>query len=326
MVFKTDVVKKALVTGSFGQDGSYLIELLANKGYQITATHYPQHSLPKYLEPLKGKVDFAPLDIADFKALEKVLSQNFYDEIYNLAAVSFVPDAASSPLSVKKINTDAVCFMLDFLNSRNLSTRFFQATSAYIFDMHQNMPLNLDSKINPKEPYGITKAASFFWSRFYRQYYHLYIVNGLLFNHESPRRPDHFVIPKIINQAIEIKQGKRKFIKLGNLEVARDWGWAPDFVEAMWLSLQQATPDDYIIATGQAHKLTEVLDIVFDYLKIDNWPKYVKTDPAFLRSDDPPAVFGDIKSTSNKLKWRPKLSFKQMIINIIKAKLDEKTN
>ena len=316
------VKKKALVTGSFGQDGSYLIEYLLHKNYQVTATYYPKTRIPHYLTPLKEQVEFIPLDISDFKALKRILAKHFYDEIYNLAAVTFIPEANQSPLTVKTVNADAVSFILDFLIENNLSTKFFQPASAHIFDFNQPMPLNLNSKINPTEPYGISKAQALFWTRFYRQHYYLYAVNGILFNHESPRRPDHFVIPKIITQAIEIKHGKRQFIELGNIDITRDWGWAPDFVKAMWLSLQQPTPNDYIIATGQAHPLTEVIEIVFDYLGIKDWSSYIKIKPKFIRPNDPSIIYGDIKLTKKQLKWQPETNFKDMIIKMIKAKLN----
>ncbi len=318
------IKKKALVTGSFGQDGSYLVELLVEKGYQVAAACYPQAEIPSYLIPLKGKVDFVPLDVTDKHAFTRILKKDFYDEIYNLAAITFVPTAASSALRVKEVNEDSVSFLLNFLVENNLSTKFFQATSAYIFDRNQKMPLDLSSRIKPEEPYGISKAATFFWTKFYRRYYRLYTVSGILFNHESPRRPGHFVIPKIINQAIEIKKGERDFIELGNLNVARDWGWAPDFVQAMWLSLQQDNPKDMIIATGQAHKLTEVLDIVFQYLGIGNWQKYVHISPKLVRPNEAEEFYGDIKETKKLLKWKPSLDFKEMLIRIIKAKLNER--
>ncbi len=316
------VKKRALVTGSFGQDGSYLIEYLLQKNYQITATYYPKSQMPDYLIPLKNQVEFIPLDISDFKAFKKILTQHFYDEIYNLAAITFIPNANQSPLTVKVVNADAVCFILDFLATNHLSTKLFQPSSAHIFDFNQPMPLNLNSKINPTEPYGISKAQALFWTRFYRQHHYLYAVNGILFNHESPRRPNHFVIPKIITQAIEIKNHKRQFIELGNIDIARDWGWAPDFVKAMWLSLQQPTPNDYIIATGQAHPLTDVIKIVFDYLDIKDWSSYVKINQKFVRPDDPPVIYGDIKLTKKQLKWQPETGFKDMIIKMIKAKLN----
>ncbi len=316
--------KKALVTGSFGQDGSYLVELLVEKGYQVTATYYPRAKMPSYLIPLKGKVDFVPLDVTDEQTFTEVLKQDFYDEIYNLAAITFVPTAAGAALKVKKVNEDSVSFLLNFLVENKLSTKFFQATSAYIFDRTQKMPLGLSSRIKPEEPYGISKAAAFFWTRFYRNYYRLYTVNGILFNHESPRRPNHFVIPKIISQAIEIKKGERDFIELGNLNVARDWGWAPDFVRAMWLSLQQNNPKDVIIATGQAHKLTEVLDIVFEYLKLGDWQKYIHIAPQLVRPNEAEEFYGDIRETKKLLKWKPSLDFKEMLVRIIEAKLNER--
>ncbi len=316
--------KKALVTGSFGQDGSYLVELLVKKDYQVTATYYPRAKMPVYLESLKSKVSFLPLDVTDKNALKGVLKKEYYDEIYNLAAITFVPTAAASALKVKEVNEDTVCFILNFLVENQLSTKFFQASSAYMFAKNQRMPLSLDSVIDPNEPYGISKAAAFFWTRFYRHHYRLYTVNGVLFNHESPRRPDHFVIPKIITQAIEIKKGKRKYIELGNLNVSRDWGWAPDFVQAMWLSLQQDNPQDVIIATGQAHRLTEVLEVVFNYLELSDWRQYIHISPELVRANEPEEFYGDIRETKKLLRWNPRVSFHAMLVKIIEAKLNEK--
>ncbi len=323
MLLKTKAKKKALITGVFGQDGSYLAELLIKKGYQVTGTYYPNRPRPEYAQSFADKLELKPLDISQTNKLNQVLSADYYDEIYNLAAITFIPKADRTPVMVKEINTDAVVNILEFLSKNKLSSRFFQPASAHIFDFHQPMPLSLKSKINPDKPYAISKASSFFWTRFYRQTYNLYAVNAVLFNHESERRPKDFVIMKIIHQAVEIKYGLRQRIKLGNLDIARDWGYAPDYVEAIWLSLQQNNPEDVLIATGKSHDLKSVLDLVFDFLELGKWAEYVEVDSGLIRHDDVKVVFGDPKETAKRLSWRPVTEFKTMIGKIIKFKLAE---
>lgn len=315
--------KCALITGITGQDGSYLAELLLEKGYRVFGMVRRSSSVQKtridhlYRDPHITEV---PLfleygDLADASSIRKVLTRVQPDEIYNLAAqlhvrVSF--DQAEYTFDVTATGVLRLLeAMIDYRNTANKEVRFYQASSSEMFGSSPP-PQCEDTPFRPRSPYAVAKVASFWQTVNYREAYGLHCSNGILFNHESERRGENFVTRKITRTAGLIKVGLCNKLYLGNLDAKRDWGHAKDYVEAMWLMLQQEAPDDYVVATGESHSVKEFLDSVFSYLDLD-WQDYVEVDPYYLRPTEVDFLLGDSSRANSKLNWKPRIGFQELV-------------
>lgn len=317
--------KKALITGISGQDGSYLAELLLENGYEVHGIvrrinlEDPERRLWRILHILDkihlhvGSIDSYP---TIFNIIEKVKP----DEIYNLAAQSFVVYSLDEEINALNTNINSTMYILSAMKERVPECRFYFACSSEVFGIAPYSPQNEDTPFNPRSVYGISKAAGFYIVKYFRQNYNMFCCSGIAYNHESPRRGFEYVTRKITNTAVRIKMGLSKELRLGNLEARRDWGYAPDFVRAMWLMLQQNEPDDYIIATGETHSVREILEFAFEYVGLD-WKKYVVEDPILYRPAEPVELKGDYSKAKKKLGWSPSVNFYQMIEMMIKEDL-----
>ncbi|MBN1569580.1 MAG: GDP-mannose 4,6-dehydratase [Acidobacteria bacterium] len=315
--------KCALITGITGQDGSYLAELLLENGYRVYGMVRRSSSVEKtridhlYRDPHVTKV---PLyleygDLADASSMRHVLTIVQPDEVYNLAAQSHVRVSFDQAEYTFDVTGSGVLRLLeairDYRDTANKEVRFYQASSSEMFGSSLP-PQNEDTPFRPRSPYAVAKVASYWHTANYREAYHLHCSNGILFNHESERRGENFVTRKITRAAGLIKVGLQKKLFLGNLEAKRDWGHAKDYVEAMWLMLQQDAPDDYVVATGESHSVTEFLDAVFSHLGL-NWQEYVTTDPYYFRPTEVDYLLGDSSKARRILNWRPKHSFRDLV-------------
>jgi len=315
--------KCALITGITGQDGSYLAELLLEKGYKVYGMVRRSSSVEKsridhfYRDPHLTDV---PLyleygDLADASSIRHVLTKVKPDEVYNLAAQSHVRVSFDQPEYTFDVTGTGVLRMLeairDYRDTENKQVKFYQASSSEMFGSSAP-PQNENTPFKPRSPYAVAKVASFWHTVNYREAYNLHCSNGILFNHESERRGMNFVTRKITRAAGLIKVGLQKDLYLGNLEAKRDWGHAKDFVEAMWLMLQQDTPDDYVVSTGESHSVKEFLEEVFSYLGLD-WQKHVKIDPYYFRPTEVDALLGDSSKAQKKLNWKPRIGFKELV-------------
>ena len=311
-------MKKALITGITGQDGSYLTELLLSKKYEVYGIVRRSSSFHT------GRIDHLyrdpherPLlkliygDLTDGGSLSTIINEIEPDEVYNLGAQSHVRVSFDTPIYT--VNTDALgtLRLLEAIRSSNKPAKFYQASSSEMYGKVVETPQTEKTPFYPRSPYGCAKVYSFWQTVNYREAYGLFACNGILFNHESPRRGETFVTRKITRAATRIKLGLQDKLYLGNLDAKRDWGFAGDYVETMWLMLQQDKPDDYVIATGQTHSVREFLDEVFGYLDLD-WQKYVETDPRYYRPSEVDFLLGDSSKARKVLKWEPRVTFKEL--------------
>lgn len=317
----------ALITGISGQDGSYLTELLLEKGYEVhgiirrsslSKTDRIDHLLKN--NQIKKKITLHYADLSDANSLIKVLQEVKPSEIYHLAAQSDVGISFSQPLYTADVSGLGALRLLEGIRQSNLKTRFYQAGSSELFGDVLEVPQNEKTPFNPRSPYAIAKAFAHWTTKCYRESYSLFACNGILFNHESPRRGENFVTRKITKTAAKIKLGLEKNLLLGNLDAQRDWGYAKDYVKAMWLMLQQDKPDDFVIATGETHTIKEFLDEAFGHLNLD-WHEYVKVDPRFLRPLEVPKLIGDYSKAKKILHWQPKITFKELAKMMVEADL-----
>jgi GDPmannose 4,6-dehydratase len=306
-------MKKALITGVYGMVGSHMADFLLDKGYEVYGTSRNINNPTQNIEKSKDKVKFIQADLNDQTSLFKAIEVSNPDEIYNFGAVSFAPNSWLTPEYTANVNGIAVLKLLEIIKQFNPNIKMYQASTSEIFGNLKNTTANEETVPYPKSPYGVAKLYAQWIIRNYRESYGLFASNGISFNHESERRGIEFVTRKITKSVAEIKLGKRDFIELGNLEVSRDWGYAPDFVEAMWLMLQQSESDDYIIATNKSHTLRHFLEIAFDNVGISNYEKYIKINPKFVRANEIHNLKGDYNKIENKLGWKPKTSFEDMI-------------
>jgi GDPmannose 4,6-dehydratase len=312
-------MKKALVTGITGQDGSYLAELLLQKGYHVWGIIRRSSSFNTdridhlYKDPHK-QPDLRLIygDLTDGSNLHSILNDVNPDEVYNLGAQSHVRVSFDTPIYT--IDTDAVgtLRLLEAIRSSKKLAKFYQASSSEMYGKVVETPQTEKTPFYPRSPYGCAKVYSFWQTVNYREAYGLFACNGILFNHESPRRGETFVTRKITRAATRIKLGLQDKLYLGNLDAKRDWGFAGDYVETMWLMLQQEKPDDYVIATGETHSVREFLDEVFGYLDLD-WQKYVEIDPRYYRPTEVDLLQGDSSKAKKILKWKPKVTFKGLV-------------
>jgi len=310
-------MKKAFITGIDGQDGSYLAELLLEKGYQVhgmvrrVALEDPEHHLWR-IKHIRNRITLHAASLESYPSIFKVVEKVKPDECYHLAAQSFVGYSFEDEFSTINTNINGTHFVLSAIKERTPKCKFYFAASSEMFGLAKETPQNENTSFHPRSPYGISKVAGFDLTRNYREAYGLFACSGICFNHESPRRGFEFVTRKITNAVAEIKLGLRKELRLGNLKAKRDWGFSGDYVLAMWLMLQQDQPDDYVIATGEAHSVKEFVELAFDYVDLD-WKKYVKIDKTFYRPAEVNLLRGDYGKAKRKLGWKPAVKFEELV-------------
>jgi GDPmannose 4,6-dehydratase len=319
---------RALVTGIDGQDGRYLAELLVAKGYEtfgmIRGQNNPRGQIVHDENPA---VELIEGDLQDLSSLIAVVEQVQPDEVYNLGAVSFVALSFRQPELTADITGLGVLRMLEAIRvvggAQNNRMRFYQASSSEMFGKVRQTPQNEETPFHPRSPYGAAKVFGHFTTVNYRESYGLHATSGILFNHESPRRGLEFVTRKVSNGVARIKLGLQEKVTLGNLDAARDWGFAGDYVEAMWLMLQQDDPDDYVIATGETHTIRELLELAFAAAGIDGWEKYVESDQRFMRPAEVDILTGDATKARERLGWTPRVSFPELVTMMVESDLEE---
>ncbi len=316
-------MKRALITGVTGQDGSYLAEFLLEKGYEVYGI-VRRASTEKFerIAHLMDTIEIIQGDLLDQNSLFHALDAIRPHEVYNLAAQSFVPTSWNQPLLTGEITALGVTRMLEAIKMVDTSIRFYQASSSEMFGKVREVPQNEKTPFYPRSPYGVAKVYGHWITVNYRESYDLFACSGILFNHESPRRGMEFVTRKITYAAARIKLGLADELRLGNLKSKRDWGYAGDYVRAMWLMLQQPEPDDYVIATGETHAVEEVVEIAFTHLGLD-WHDYVKTDPKFFRPAEVDLLVGDCAKAKNVLGWKPRVSFQELITMMVDHDLED---
>ncbi|MCD5390547.1 GDP-mannose 4,6-dehydratase [candidate division NPL-UPA2 bacterium] len=319
------MAKKALITGITGQDGSYLAELLLGKGYEVhgivrrVALEDPEHRLWR-IRHLADRLILHPASLESYASIFNVVEKVKPVECYHLAAQSFVSYSFEDEFSTINTNINGTHFVLSSIKEKVPQCRFYFAASSEMFGCAQVTPQNETTPFHPRSPYGISKVAGFDLSRNYREAYGLFVCNGILFNHESPRRGFEFVSRKITNAAAKIKSGLEKELKLGNLNAKRDWGFAGDYVKAMWLMLQQDEPDDYVIATGETHSVKEFAEAAFSYVDL-NWEDYVVIDKSFYRPAEVYELKGDYSKAKRKLGWKLQVNFGKLVEMMVDADL-----
>jgi GDPmannose 4,6-dehydratase len=306
-------LKKALITGITGQDGSYLAELLLSKGYEVYGM-VRRSSTENFgrIEHIRDKIKLLQADLLDQFSIISAVKESNPDEIYNLAAQSFVPTSWDQPVLTGEFTALGVTRILESIRHVNRGIKFYQASSSEMFGKVMEVPQRESTPFYPRSPYGVAKVYGHYITINYRESYNIFATSGILFNHESPRRGLEFVTRKVTYNAVRIKLGLEQSISLGNLDAKRDWGFAGDYVEAMWLMLQQEKPDNYVIATGETHTVEELVRTAFDYLNLD-WKKHVKIDPRFIRPAEVELLIGDSSKAKKELGWSPKYSFEGLI-------------
>ncbi len=309
------MAKRALITGITGQDGAYLAKFLLEKGYEVYGT-YRRLSTPnfwrlQYLE-IFDKVNLIPADLVDSASLVEAIKISDPDEVYHLAAQSFVGASFEQPVATGMITGLGVTRMLEAIRQVNPNIKFYQASTSEMFGGRSERPLNEEDVFAPASPYAAAKLYGYWLTRIYREGYNMFCCNGILFNHESPLRGLEFVTRKISNAVAKIAFGIEKEVRLGNLEARRDWGYAPEYVESMWLMMQQKEPDDYVIATGETHSVKEFAEKAFEVAGLD-WQEYVKVDKRFFRPLEASYLRGDSTKARKKLGWRPRVKFNELV-------------
>jgi GDPmannose 4,6-dehydratase len=315
--------RKALITGVTGQDGSYLAELLLEKGYEVHGM-VRRASTEKFerIEQLRDRITLHQGDLLDQRSLVDALRASQPSEIYNLAAMSFVAVSWIQPTLTAEFTGVGVTRMLEAMREVCPEARFYQASSSEMFGKVLEVPQTETTPFYPRSPYGVAKVYGHFITVNYRESYDLHATSGILFNHESPRRGLEFVTRKITWHAAAIKRGLTKELRLGNLDAERDWGYAGDYVEAMWLMLQRDEPEDYVIATGEAHSVRECCQIAFEEAGLGDFEQYIVIDPAFVRPAEVDHLIGDPGKAARDLGWRPQTSFEALIRLMTRSDLD----
>ncbi len=316
-------MKRALITGITGQDGSYLAELLLEKGYEVHGVvRRASTETFERINHLSGKIHLHQADLLDQLSIIDTIKVSNPDEVYNLAAQSFVPTSWKQPVLTGEFTAMGVTRVLEAVKLLGRDTiRFYQASSSEMFGKVQAVPQSEDTPFYPRSPYGVAKLYGHWITINYRESYNMYAVSGILFNHESERRGREFVTRKVTDGVARIKLGLSKELRLGNLDSKRDWGFAGDYVRAMWLMLQQDTPDDYVIATGETHTVQKLVETAFQAADLD-WTKYVVTDQALVRPAEVDLLIGDPAKAKAKLGWVPEMTFQQLIERMVKADLE----
>ena len=314
---------RALVTGITGQDGSYLAELLLEKGYEVFGLIRRSSVVTdQRIRHLINNVELLDGDLLDQLSLIKAIQHARPDEVYNLAAQSFVPTSWGQPVLTGEFTALGVTKMLEAVRVADHPIRFYQASSSEMFGKVMEVPQTERTPFYPRSPYGVAKVYGHWITVNYRESYNMYACSGILFNHESPRRGLEFAPRKIARAVARIKLGKQHEIRLGNLDARRDWGFAGDYVRAMWMMLQQPTPDDYVIATGETHTVSELVELAFRRVGIDNWREYIVIDPALLRPAEVDLLIGDPTKAKEKLGWEPKVTFQGLVNLMVDADLE----
>jgi GDPmannose 4,6-dehydratase len=314
--------KRALITGITGQDGSYLAELLLEKGYDVVGA-VRRASAPNLwrLEHLLDRIDLRPADLLDQLSIIRLLDATRPHELYNLAAMSFVPASWDQPMLTGEFNAQGVTRVLEAIRHVDPTIRLYQASSSEMFGKVREVPQTELTPFYPRSPYGVSKVFGHYITVNYRESYGLFACSGILFNHESPRRGLEFVTRKVTEAVARIKLGLADSLSLGNLDAHRDWGYAGDYVRAMWLMLQQPEPDDYVIATGVAHSVQELVETAFGHVGLD-WRRHVRTDPALLRPAEVDHLIGDSSKARRALGWTPAVDFRGLIQMMVDADIE----
>lgn len=315
------MAKKALITGITGQDGSYLAEFLLRQGYEVYGM-VRRTSTVRYerIQHIQSQIHIVQGDMGDHASLITAISAIQPDEIYNLAAQSFVPTSWNQPVFTGDITGLGVTRMLDAIRSVNPDIKYYQASSSEMFGKVREVPQKESTPFYPRSPYGVAKVYGHWITVNYRESYDLFTCSGILFNHESPRRGLEFVTRKVTHHAAMIKLELAKQIRIGNLESQRDWGFAGDYVRAMWLMLQQAEPDDFVIATGKTHSVQRLLEVAFEHVGL-NWRDYTVQDPQFMRPAEVDLLVGDASKARRELGWQPEVTFEELIGMMVDADL-----
>ena len=313
---------RALITGVTGQDGSYLAELLLSKGYEVVGVvRRTSHHSYERIEHLLDRIEVVAADLLDQHSLTVVLQDTQPDEVYNLAAQSYVPTSWTQPVLTGEFTALGVTRILEAVRLVHPAARFYQASSSEMFGRVTETPQRETTSFYPRSPYGVAKVYGHWITVNYRESYNLYAVSGILFNHESPRRGIEFVTRKVTDAVARIKLGRAHELRLGNLDARRDWGFAGDYVDAMWRMLQQPTPQDYVIGTGQAHSVRELVEAAFGHVGL-KWQDYVVTDPKFMRPAEVDVLLADPSKARKELGWTPKVGFRELVAMMVDADLE----
>jgi GDPmannose 4,6-dehydratase len=318
-------VPKALITGVTGQDGSYLAELLLSKGYEVVGVvRRTSHHSYERIEHLLERIEVVAADLLDQHSLTVVLQDTQPDEVYNLAAQSYVPTSWTQPVLTGEFTALGVTRILEAIRLVHPSAKFYQASSSEMFGRVTETPQRETTSFYPRSPYGVAKVYGHWITVNYRESYDLFAVSGILFNHESPRRGIEFVTRKVTDAVARIKLGRARELRLGNLDARRDWGFAGDYVDAMWRMLQQPRPQDYVIGTGQAHSVRELVEAAFSHVGL-SWQDYVVTDPKFMRPAEVDLLLADPGKAKRELGWTPKVGFRELVAMMVDADLERLT-
>jgi len=314
-------VPRALITGVTGQDGSYLAEHLLAKGYEVLGVvRRTSHHSYERIDHLLDRVEIVTADLLDQHSLTQVIGKHRPDEVYNLAAQSFVPTSFTQPVLTGEFTALGVTRILEAIRLAHPKAKFYQASSSEMFGKVVETPQSERTSFHPRSPYGVAKVYGHWITVNYRESYGLYAVSGILFNHESPRRGIEFVTRKVSDAVARIQLGLAKELKLGNLDARRDWGFAGDYVDAMWRMLQQQEPDDYVIGTGETHSVRELVEVAFAHVGLD-YQDYVKTDPSFLRPAEVDLLVADPSKAKRVLGWEPTVDFASLVRMMVDADL-----
>ncbi len=313
--------RTALITGITGQDGSYLAELLLEKGYRVVGMVRRSSAENFYrIEHIRDRIELEQADLLDQYSLIDLMRRTRPDEVYNLAAMSFVPTSWSQPVLTAEFDATGVTRVLEAIRLTNPEARFYQASSSEMFGKVREVPQRETTAFHPRSPYGVAKVYGHYITQNYRESYGLFACSGILFNHESPRRGKEFVTRKVSDAVARIKLGLQPELRLGNLAARRDWGFAGDYVRAMWLMLQQSEPADYVVATGEAHSVQDLVEIAFSHVGLD-WKSHVVIDPALTRPAEVDTLLGDWSLAREKLGWQPKVSFAELVAMMVDSDL-----
>ena len=306
--------KKALITGINGMDGSYLAELLLEKDYEVFGMERRSSSKNRTnTGHLEGKITFVNGDLTDQNSLMRCLKESNPDEVYNLAAQSFVGESWNTPEQTGDVTGMGVLRMLEAIREYGKDIKFYQASTSEMFGRMVENPAKESTPFFPRSPYGVSKLYGHWITKNYRESYDMFATSGILFNHESERRGIEFVTRKITDGVAKIHLGLQEKVILGNLDAKRDWGYSPDYCEAMWLMLQQDKPDDFVISTGEAYSIRDFLDIAFRHIGVSDWEKYVGQDPRYMRPAEVDVLRGDSFKAYKEVGWRPKTSFEELV-------------
>ncbi len=321
--FETDCMsKRAIITGITGQDGSYLAELLLSKGYEVVGV-VRRSSSPNYwrIQSVLDRVQLRPADLLDQLSLIRLVDEEQPDEFYNLAAMSFVPASWDQPMLTGEFNAQGVTRVLEAIRQVNPKIRLYQASSSEMFGKVREVPQTELTPFYPRSPYGVSKVFAHYITVNYRESYDMYAVSGMLFNHESPRRGLEFVTRKVTDGVARIKLGLAETLSLGNLDAHRDWGFAGDYVKAMWMMLQQPQADDYVVATGISHSVCDLVEVAFGHAGLD-WRKHVRLDPKLIRPAEVEHLIGDSSKARTRLGWEPTVDFTGLVTMMVDADLE----